>query len=174
MNRLACLLVFAAACGGGSGFETADAMITGIVPSPMSASATSFVDADGAGTMVMGWKISLWEQGAGADCQSNDTHRVAAVSIYTNQAPVSGKKAMLDTSEIVIVTDSPPTVTGTFAATMGAEMIGSIVGQVTISDFHLKPDLTADDMKGSINAAGNDKNGAAVAIAGTFEAPVCE
>ena len=67
----------------------------------MSASATSFVDADGAGTMVMGWKISLWEQGAGADCQSNDTHRVAAVSIYTNQAPVSGKKAMLDTSEIV-------------------------------------------------------------------------
>jgi hypothetical protein len=173
MNRLACLLVFAAACGG-SGFETADAMITGIVPSPQSASATSFVDVDGAGTMVMGWKISLWEQGAGADCQSNDTHRVAAISIYTNQPPVSGKKAMLDTSEIGIVTDSPPTVNGTYAATMGAEKIGSIVGQVSITDFHLKPDLTADDIKGSVNAAGTDGNGASVAISGTFEAPVCE
>jgi hypothetical protein len=173
MTRLACLLVFAAACGG-SGFETADAMITGIVPSPQSASATSFVGADGAGNMVMGWKISLWEQGAGADCQSNDTHRVAAISIYTNQPPVSGKKAMLDTSEIGIVVDSPPTVNGTYAATMGAEKIGSIVGQVSITDFHLKPDLTADDIKGSVNAAGNDANGAAVTISGTFEAPVCE
>jgi hypothetical protein len=173
MNRLACLLVFAAACGG-SGFETAEAMVTGIVPSPQSASATSFNGADGAGNMVMGWKISLWEQGAGADCMSNDTHRVAAISIYTNQPVVSGKKAMLDTSEIGIVTDSPPTVNGTYAATMGAEKIGSIVGQVSITDFHLKPDLTADDIKGSVNAAGNDMNGANVAISGTFEAPVCE
>ena len=173
MKRLACLIVFSAACGG-SGFETADAMLTGIVPTPMSASATSFVGADGAGTMVMGWKISLWEQGAGADCMSNDTHRVAAVSIYTNQPPVSGKKAMLDTSEIGIVTESPPTVNGTYAATMGAEKIGSIQGQITISDFHLKPDLTADEMKGSINAAGTDGNGAAVAISGMFDAPVCE
>jgi hypothetical protein len=173
MKRLACLIVLTAACGG-SGFETADAMMTGIVPSPMSASSTSFTDADGAGTMVMGWKISLWEQGAGADCQSNDTHRVAAVSIYTNQPVVMGKKAMLDTSEIVIVTDSPPTVTGTFAATMGAEKIGNIVGQVSITDFHLLPDLTADDIKGSVNAAGTDGNGANVSISGTFEAPVCE
>ncbi|HET9988149.1 MAG TPA: hypothetical protein VFQ65_06510 [Kofleriaceae bacterium] len=173
MKRLACLIVFAAACGG-SGFETADATMTGIVPTPKSASATSFTGADGGGNMVMGWKISLWEQGAGADCMSNDTHRVAAVSIYTNQAPVSGKKAMLDKAEIVIVTDSPPTVTGTYAATMGAEKISNIVGQVSITDFHLKPDLTVDDMKGSINAAGTDGNGANVAISGTFDAPVCE
>jgi len=173
MKRLACLIVLTAACGG-SGFETKDAMITGIVPSPMSASSTSFTSADGAGNMVMGWKISLWEQGAGADCASNDPHRVAAVSIYTNQPVVAGKKAMLEAAEIVIVTDSPPTVTGTYAANMGAEKIGSIVGQVTISDFHLKPDLTADDIKGSINAAGADSAGNNVAIAGTFEAPVCE
>lgn len=173
MKRLACLIVLTAACGG-SGFETADAMITGIVPSPMSASSTSFTEADGAGNMVMGWKISLWEQGAGADCASNDPHRVAAISIYTNQPVVAGKKAMLEAAEIVIVTDSPPTVTGTYAATMGAEKIGSIVGQVTISEFHLKPDLTADDIKGSVNAAGNDANGAAVQIGGTFDAPVCE
>ncbi|HEY6039394.1 MAG TPA: hypothetical protein VIV58_34170 [Kofleriaceae bacterium] len=173
MKRLACLIVLTAACGG-SGFETADAMITGIVPSPMSASSTSFSQADGAGNMVMGWKISLWEQGAGADCASNDPHRVAAISIFTNQAVVAGKKAMLEAAEIVIVTDSPPTVTGTYAATMGAEKIGGIVGQVTISEFHLKPDLTADDIKGSVSAAGNDSNGAAVQIGGTFEAPVCE
>ncbi|MEO6776753.1 MAG: hypothetical protein ABI467_27675 [Kofleriaceae bacterium] len=173
MKRLACLIVLTAACGG-SGFETADAMLTGIVPTPMSASATSFADADGTGTMVMGWKISLWEQGAGADCQSNDTHRVAAVSIYTNQPAVAGKKAMLETSEIVIVTASPPTVNGTYAATMGAEKIGGIVGQVSITDFHLKPDLTADEIKGSIDAAGTDGNGANVSITGNFDAPVCE
>jgi len=174
MKRLALLTVFAAACGG-SGFMTAPATVTGIVPSPMSASATSFNQADGAGTMVMGWKISLWEQGDGADCQAAETHRVAAISIYTNQPVVMGKKASLDPGEqIVIITDSPPTVTGTAAATMGAEKIGSITGNVTITDFHLKPDLNVDEIKGSVAAAGNDSNGANVQLAGTFDAPLCE
>ena len=74
MKRLACLTVFAAACGG-SGFETAPATMTGINPMVQSASATSFNAADGSGTMLMGWKISLWQQGDGADCMSNDTVR---------------------------------------------------------------------------------------------------
>lgn len=174
MKRIACLTVLAAACGG-SGFETAPAMLSGITPNPKSASATSFNSADATGTMVMGWKISFWEQGDGADCMSNDTHRLAAVSIYTNMPVTAGKKAMLDApSDIVIVTDSPPTVQGTAAATMGAEGIGGIVGSVSISEFHLKTDLTADDMKGTVAAAGNDMNGAAVQISGSFEAPVCE
>jgi hypothetical protein len=174
MKRLVLVTLFAAACGG-SGFTTAPATVTGIVPSPMSASATSFNEADGAGTMVMGWKISLWEQGDGADCLAAETHRVAAISIYTNQATVMGKKASLDEGQqIVIVTDSPPTVSGTAAATMGAEKIGSINGTLTITEFHLKPDLTVDDIKGSLIGAGNDSNGAAVQLSGTFEAPICE
>ena len=174
MKRLACLTVFAAACGG-SGFQTAPAMLTGITPVVQSASATSFNAADGSGTMLMGWKISFWEQADGADCMSNETHRLAAVSIYTNMAVVMGKKAMLDApSSIVVVADSPPTVQGTAAATMGAEGIGGIVGSVSISEFHLKPDLTADDIKGTVATAGNDSNGAAVQISGMFEAPICE
>lgn len=175
MNRLALVTVFAAACGGGSGFMTAPASVTGIVPSPRSASATSFNEVDAAGAMVMGWKISLWEDGDGADCMAAEPHRVAAISIYTNQPVTVGKKASLDSGQAInIVPDSPPTIAGTAAATMGAEKLGSITGIVTISDFHLKPDLSADDMKGTINAAGNDSNGAAVSITGTFDAPVCE
>jgi hypothetical protein len=173
MKRLACLTVFAAACGG-SGFETAPAMMTGINPMVQSASATSFNAADGAGTMLMGWKISLWQQGDGADCMSNDTVRLAAVSIFTNQPVVSGKKASLDAGDIVIVAESPPTVTGTTAANMGAMGIGQIVGSVNITEFHLKPDQTADDIKGTVSAGGNDMNSSPVTISGTFDAPVCE
>jgi hypothetical protein len=174
MKRIACLTVLAAACGG-SGFETKPATLSGITPNPKSASSTSFNAADATGTMVMGWKISFWEQADGADCMSNDTHRLAAVSIYTAMPVTMGKKAMLDApGDIVIVTDSPPTVQGTAAATMGAEGIGGIVGSISISEFHLKTDLTVDDMKGTVSAAGNDMNGAAVQITGSFEAPVCE
>jgi hypothetical protein len=149
-------------------------MLSGIVPTPMSASATSFTEADGAGTMVMGWKLSFWEQGSGADCASNDPHRVAAISIYTNQAAASGKKATLEASQVVIVTESPPTVTGTAAATMGAEKIGNIVGNLTISSVHVRQDLSIDDIKGSVSAGGTDGNSAAVSISGSFDAPVCE
>ncbi len=142
MKRLALVTVFAAACGG-SGFATGEAMLTGIVPTPMSASATSFAEADGAGTMVMGWKISFWEQGSGADCASNDPHRVAAVSVYTNQPAESGKKAQLEVGEVVIVPESPPTVSGTASATMGAEKIGQITGNLTLSAVHV-PDRSLD------------------------------
>ncbi len=174
MNRLACVVIALAAGCGGSGFSTGTATLSGITPSPMSASATSFTGADGAGTMLMGWKISFWEQGDGADCQSNDTHRVAALSIYTNQPPASGKKATLELGDVGIVTDSPPTVAGTAAATMGAEGVGQIVGSVSITEFHLKTDLSADEIKGAISAGGNNSSGAGVALSGSFDAPVCE
>ncbi|CAN5318468.1 hypothetical protein BH11MYX1_BH11MYX1_18390 [soil metagenome] len=174
MNRLACVVIALAAGCGGSGFSTGTATLSGLTPTPMSASATSFNAADGAGTMVMGWKISFWEQADGADCQSADTHRVAAVSIFTGQAVASGKKATLELGDVVIVTDSPPTVAGTGAATMGAEGLGQIVGSVSITQFHLKTDFSADEIKGSISAGGNDSNGAGVAISGSFDAPVCE
>jgi hypothetical protein len=74
----------------------------------------------------------------------------------------------------VIVAESPPTVTGTNAANMGAQGIGGIVGSVNITEFHLKTDLTADDIKGTISAGGNDSNSSPVTISGTFDAPVCE
>lgn len=174
MNCLACVVIALAAGCGGSGFSTGTATLTGVSPAPMSASATSFNDADGAGTMVMGWKISFWEQGDGADCQSTDTHRSAAISIYTKQPVVSGKKATLELGDVAIVTDAPPTVAGTAAATMGAEGVGQIVGSVSITTFHLRADLSADEIKGSISAGGSGSGGAGVAISGSFDAPVCE
>jgi hypothetical protein len=174
MNRLACLSLIAFAACGGSGFETGTATLSGITPTVMSASSTSFNAADASGTMLMGWKISFWDKGSGADCQSNDPIRLAAVSIFTNQPVVAGKKAMLDSGDVVIVADSPPAVTGTTAANMGAQGIGGIVGSVTISDFHLKTDLSADDIKGTVSAGGNDMSGTGVQLTGTFDAPVCE
>ncbi len=174
MNRLACVVIALAAGCGGSGFSTGTATLTGITPTPMSASATSFTGADGTGTMLMGWKISFWEQGDGTDCQSNDPHREAAVSIYTHQPPASGKKAMLELGDVAIVTDSPPSVAGTAAATMGAEGVSQIVGSVSITEFHLRTDLSADEIKGTISAGGNNSNGGGVPITGSFDAPVCE
>ena len=175
MQRLSLVvaLLFVVACGG-SGFESGAAMLTSITPPAMSASAVSFVGPDGAGTMVMGWTIDFFEQGAGADCASAEVHVVASVGLFTNQAPVMGKKAMLATGDIVIVTTSPPTVTGNAAATMGAEGINSIVGTVTITDVHLKTDLSTDKISGTINAGGSDGQGVAKSITGTFAAPVCE
>jgi hypothetical protein len=163
-----------AACGG-SGFESGTAMLTSIKPAPMSASAVSFVGADGSGKMVLGWTIDFFEQGAGADCQSQDVHVVASVGIFSNTVDDgTHKKAMLATGDIVIVATSPPTVQGNAAATMGATGINSIVGTVTITEFHLRPDLSADRINGTINAGGTDSTGTAQSITGTFMAPVCE
>jgi hypothetical protein len=174
MNRLACVVIALATGCSGSGFATGTATLSGLAPTPMSASATSFNAADGAGTMVMGWKISFWQQGEGADCQSADTHREAALSIFTGQPVASGKKAMLELGDYPITTDSPPTVAGTGAATMGAEGVGQIVGSVSITQFHLRTDLSADSIKGTVSAGGNNASSAGVAINGSFDAPVCE
>jgi hypothetical protein len=174
MHRLVCLLVVVAACGG-SGFETGAAEITGSTPPIMSAGATSFTGADASGTMVKGWTIDLFGEGAGADCQSQDVQPIGSVAIYTSQPDdTSGKKAMLATGDIVIVAESPPMVNGNAAASMGVKGINGIVGIITISSFHLRADLTADKIEGTINAGGTDGNGTALSLTGPFTAPVCE
>jgi hypothetical protein len=168
------LLVVVAACGG-SGFETGAATLTSITPPVMSAASVSFTQADGAGTMVLGWTIRFYAQGAGADCKADDVKPIGSVGIFTAQQPdASHKKAMLQTGDIVIVTASPPTVSGTAAATMGVMDIANVVGTISITDFHLLPDLTADKISGTVNAGGTDKNGNGVSITGMFVAPVCE
>ena len=173
MKRLACLLVVAAGCS--SGFETGEAMLTSIDPAVKSASANSFTQADGNGTMVLGWTIDFFSQGAGADCMADDVQPIASIGIFTNQPPDGAKKAMLqDNTDVVIVLDSPPKVSGNTAATMGVDGISSIAGEVIITNFHLRTDLTADRIEGTVNAGGTDKNGTAVAITGSFKAPVCE
>lgn len=150
-------------------------MLTGITPPVMSAASVSFTQADGSGTMVLGWTLKFYTQGAGADCQADDVKPIGSVGIFTSQPPdASHKKAMLQTGDIVIVTASPPTVSGSAAATMGVMDIADIVGTVTITDFHLLPDLTADKISGMISAGGTDKTGNGVSITGMFVAPVCE
>jgi len=175
MQRLTLVLLVVVAACGGSGFETGAATLTSITPPVMSAGATSFVGPDGAGTMVMGWTIDFFDAGSGADCLSADVKVLASVGIFTNQTPdATHKKAMLATGDIVIVTTSPPTVTGNAAATMGAQGVNAIVGTINISEFHLRTDLTADRISGTLNAGGTDGMGNAKAVTGMFTAPICE
>ena len=173
-RTLVLLVVFTAACGG-SGFESGTATLSSITPPVMSAGATSFVGPDGAGTMVMGWTIDFFDAGSGADCLSADVHVLASLGIFTNQMKdATHPKAMLQTGDIVIVTTSPPTVTGNASATMGAEGISSILGTVSVTNFHLRTDLSADLIEGTLNAGGTDGMGNGKMITGTFSAPVCE
>ncbi len=173
MLRLASLLVVFAACGG-SGFDTGPAMLTGITPTIKSSGANSFTQADGAGTMVLGWTLFFFSADTGADCLSTDVKTIASIGIFTNQMPdATHKKAMLETGDIVIAAASPPTVSGSAAASMGVMGISDIVGTVTIDTFHLRSDGTADRIDGSVNAGGT-ANGAGVSITGTFMAPICE
>ena len=175
MLRLAGLLVVFAACGG-SGFNTGAAMLTGITPTIMSSGANSFTQADGSGTMVMGWTVFFFSAGVGSDCLSSDVKTIASVGIFTDQSPdATHKKATLATGDIVIAAMSPPTVNGTAAAAMGAGGISNIVGTITIDTFDLRADGTADRIDGSMNAGGTDTtSGAGVSITGTFMAPICE
>ena len=176
MTRLACLLALAVAACSGSGFETGAASVTSVMPVIKSAAAVSFTGADGAGTMVLGWTIDLYDKAPGTDCQSSDVHPTASLGIFTNQPPGTHPKAQLSTGDISIVATSPPTVNGTAAATMGAPGISTIVGTVTITEFHLKPDgKTADKISGTLNAGGTDaSSGTGVALTGMFAAPICE
>jgi hypothetical protein len=175
MQRLTLVLLVVFAACGGSGFESGKAMLTSITPPVMSAGANSFVGPDGSGTMVLGWTIDFFDAGAGADCLSADVKVLASVGIFTNQQmDATHKKAMLQTGDIVITTTSPPTVTGNAAATMGAQGINSILGTVSVTNFHLRTDLSADLIEGNLNAGGTDGMGNAKAVTGTFSAPVCE
>jgi hypothetical protein len=173
MNRLAGLLVVVAACGG-SGFETGEASLTGITPTVNSAAAVSFTGMDGSGTKLLGWTINFYGEGKGADCMDSDVHPVANIAIFSNQPPNGSKKAMLDTNgDVQIVAASPPTVNGSAAASMSAMGFSDIMGAVTITNFHLRADLTADRIEGMVSAAGT-MGGNGVAITGNFVAPVCE
>ena len=173
MQRLACLLIVFAACGGG--VKSEEASLTGARPTIKSSAAKPFTGPDGAGTMVLGWTIEMYEEGPGADCTNKDNNIVASIAIYTNQAALSKPQALLETGEVLIVPTSPPTVVGSAAATMGAKGVTDIYGSVRITEFHLLPDaMHADVIKGMINAGGKDDNGTAVELMGMFVAPVCE
>ena len=173
MQRLACLLIVIAACGGGT--KSDEASLTGARPTIKSSAAKPFTGADANGVMVLGWTIEMYEEGPGADCLNEDNNIVASVAIYTNQPAMSKPQALLDApSDILISPTSPPPVVGTAAATMGAMGVFEIYGAVTITEFHLVPDaMHADIIKGMINAGGKDSNGTGVELKGMFVAPVC-
>jgi hypothetical protein len=175
MKRLACVLLVGMAACGGSGFNTGEASLTNVMPEIKSAGAVSFTGADGNGTMVQGWTINLFSADANSDCVDAKSKLVGSIGIYSSQTPDMADKAQLQTGDIAIVTTAPPPVNGNAAANMGAEGISNIVGTVTITNFHLTADLTADLIEGTINAGGMDSaSGSAVSLTGMFSAPVCE
>jgi hypothetical protein len=174
MQRVACLsLVLFAACGGGT--ETGEASLTSVMPPAKSAAARTFTGADGAGNMVLGWKIELYADGAGADCTSEDLDKVATVGIYTNKTAADGDQALLQTGGITIVSMAPPMVLGAAAANLSVDGVTITSGLVTLTEFHLTPDAKhADRIAGTINAGGMDGGtGADVTVEGMFTAPVC-
>jgi hypothetical protein len=177
MQRFACLLIGITAACGGSGADTGEASLSGLTPPVKSAAASVFTGADGDGNMVMGWTIDLFEDGPGADCASSETNVIASIGIFTNQAAGSKPQPILPVGGISIVTMSPPSLTASAnVATMGAENVASIVGQVTITEFHLTADaMHADRIKGTIAAGGKDAGtGADVLMNGEFTAPFCD
>ncbi len=175
MQRLACLLIgITAACGGGD-TDSGPASLSGITPPGMSVGARTFTGPDGAGNMVLGWKLEFFEQAPGAACLSADTKVVAAIGIFTNQ-PDDGTKdqALLATGDIAIVAQSPPNVNGNAAATMTATGVVMTTGLVTITEFHLSDPMHADRIKGTVNAGGKtESSGSPVALSGEFDAPYC-
>jgi hypothetical protein len=169
MKRLVpAIWVLAAACGG-SGYNTGTADLTAVTPMAKSASAKPFVEMVG-DMKVRGWTINFIDAGPGTDCMddSDSIHIVAAIGIYTNQVDDgTHMPAMLTTGDVTIVAASPPSVTGSAAANMGAMGIGGIIGSLTITDYY------KDHVNGMVNASGTDGNGNAVGITGSFEAPAC-
>jgi hypothetical protein len=174
MQRLACLLLItAAACS--SGTETGEAMLSNTMPAVKSAAAKPFKGADGGGNMVLGWKIELYKNDPGADC--NEASKVGVIALYSNMAASSGDQALLSTGGITLVSMSPPMVTGAAAANLSLESGGITImnGVVTLSTFHLTADAKhADTMSGMISAGGTDGTGNGVTLDGSFTAPVCE
>jgi hypothetical protein len=168
--------VLTAACGV-DGAKTGEAEFTGITPAVKSASASVFTDMNAEGTMVMGWSIDLFADGPGANCASDETNVVASVAIWTNTAAGSKPQPLLPDGGISIVTTNPPSLAASErVATMGAMGVSSILGLVTITEFHLTPDaMHADRIMGTVNAGGKDAGtGADVLIMGDFTAPFCD
>lgn len=174
MQRLACLfLVVTAACGGGT--ETGEASLSNTMPPVKSAAAKPFTGADGAGMMVLGWKVELYSNDPGSDC--TEASKVGTIGIYTAQAASSGPQALLNTGDITIVPTAPPTAIGTgYAANVSVNGLSISSGIVNLSEFHLTADAKhADHMTGTINAGGTDAGtGMDVTVTGMFAAPVCE
>lgn len=177
MQRFACLfIVFAAACGP-DGADTGEASLSGVMPAVRSASASVFTGPDADGNEVMGWTIDFFEDGPGANCASDETNVVASIGIFTKDAPGSKPQPLLPTGGISIVTQSPPSLAAAErVATMGAEGVASVMGLVTITEFHLTADaMHADYIKGTVSAGGKDAGtGADVLINGEFHAPFCD
>jgi hypothetical protein len=174
MQRLAALfLVVLAACGA-SGAGTEAATLSGISPTIKSSFAQSFTGPDGGGTMVLGWTINFSDSGPGADCKSGDTHIVASIGIFTNQAAGSAKVATLDTGDVAIVAASPPTVQGNAAANMGAMGVSNILGNVSITAFSKNTGGDVIEIDGSVIAGGLDGNQSSVSIGGNFVASICD
>ena len=174
MTRLAFLLcLITAACGGGT--ETGEASLSNTQPPVKSASAKPFQGADGAGMMVLGWKIELYKDDAGASC--TEASRVGTIGIYSNQAAGGANpQALLSTGFITIVTAAPPMVVGSAAANLSVDGISVMSGGVTLTEFHLTADAKhADRIAGMITAGGTDAGtGGDVTLDGMFVAPVCE
>lgn len=174
MHRLACVfIVMATACGGGT--ETGMASLSNVQPPVMSADAKPFAGADGAGTMVLGWKIEMFQDGPGTDCTDDEAHVLGSIGIFTTEPSGSKPQALLQTGGISIVPISPPVVAGNATATMGMEGFGNIMGLVEITEFHLTADaMHADRIKGTVNVGGVDAgSGETVSLTGEFTAPVC-
>ena len=173
MQRLACLLLTtAAACTSGTG--TGEAMLSNTNTPVKSAAAKPFKGADGAGNMVLGWKIELYKNDPGSDCTS--ATKIAIVAVYSNMAATSGDQALLSTGGITLVAMSPPMVQGSATANLSLTDGGISItgGLVTLTDFHLTADAKhADTMSGTISAGGMDGSGNGVTLDGSFTAPVC-
>lgn len=175
MQRLGCLfLVITAACGT-SGPGSGMASLTNTTPPVMSAYSKSFVGADASGTMVMGWTIDFTDSAPNTDCKSDQIKIQASVGIFSSQTPGgSAKHAVLQTGDIVITSMAPPTVSGQFAANMGAKGISNVVGTVSISEFNPDSNGNVTRIKGTINAGGAGMGGGTVTLTGMFDAPTCD
>ena len=174
MQRLACLLLTtAAACSSGTG--TGEAMLSNTNTPVKSAAAKPFMGADGAGNMVLGWKIELYKNDPGSDCTDGPT-KVAVLALYSNMPATSGDQALLSTGGITLVAMSPPMVQGSATANLSLTDGGISItgGLVTLTEFHLTADAKhADTMSGTISAGGMDGTGNGVTLDGMFTAPVC-
>jgi hypothetical protein len=173
MQRLACLLLTtAAACTSGTG--TGEATLSNTNTPVKSAAAKPFKGADGAGNMVLGWKIELYKNDPGSDCTS--ATKLAILAVYSNMAATSGDQALLSTGGITLVAMAPPMVQGSATANLSLTDGGISItgGQVTLTEFHLTADAKhADTMSGTIAAGGTDGTGNGVTLDGMFTAPVC-
>lgn len=166
MRTLCILAILIPACTGDSGYHTGMATLSSS-SKVKSASAVPFKGADAMGNMVLGWNIDFYSNGVGTDCEGDGLDKIASIGIFTNQAVGSAKFATLQTGDIPIVKDSPPSTVNGTAATMGVDDVSAVQGSMSITDVYL------DHINGTVSAGGNDSTGTGIAITGMFMAPAC-